>query len=220
MAVIENVTFLYVKIKNPGPKYQEPNKKEFAVDCVVSKAEARNWNKKFPKQKAKDFENADFTEKFGIEVPFPDQEEQYVIKVKRDAQYQDGNPIGADVRPRVLQKAITGKLVDVTNKFLVGNGSKGAVQYTEKTNDFGTFAHLKAIRVDDLVVYESANDFSELGDVEESTDELATPAPSTTAPAKAETPTTPAKVEDKPKPQKAKAASKIEAKASDEDGPF
>ena len=51
---------------------------------------------------------------------------------------------------------------------MIGNGSKGVVQYEVNSNDYGTFAKLLAIRVDELVVVEqgdSAGKFNVLGKV-------------------------------------------------------
>ena len=79
--ILNNVTFAYVKIAAPVNKYQSSDT-EFTVDCIVSKAEAKAWNKNFPKQKAKEVDNAEFTEKFKMDLPFPEQDEQYVIKLK------------------------------------------------------------------------------------------------------------------------------------------
>ncbi|MNR54526.1 hypothetical protein D3C85_1747270 [compost metagenome] len=60
-------------------------------------------------------------------------------------------------------------MVDITKDKLVSNGSKGVVSYDEVTNDFGTFAKLKAVRVDHLIEYKKAGgaaNYDELGEVE------------------------------------------------------
>lgn len=170
--VLKNVVFAYTKIQQPDFKYGSQVEKEFSVDCIVDKATAKAWNKEFPKQKAKVVENDDFEGIFKFPAPYPDQDEQYVIKLKKPAQYKkDGelHPVPDKYRPRVLMS--NGKtLDDVTKDILVGNGSTGAVSYElTAPNDFGVFARLKAIRVDKLIEYKKESkggvDYSELGEV-------------------------------------------------------
>lgn len=171
MGTLNNVVFGYVKIQQADFKYGSNTDKEFSVDCTVSKADAKAWNKAFPKQKAKEIDNDDYEKIFKIKPPFVDQDEQFVIKLKKPAQYKkDGetHPIPDQYRPRVFEVGSDGKLVDITKDKLVSNGSKGAVSYEENTNDFGTFARLKAIRVDDLIEYKQASkgaSYDELGEV-------------------------------------------------------
>ena len=171
MGTLNNVVFGYVKIQQADFKYGSNTEKEYTVDCTVSKADAKAWNKAFPKQKAKEIDNEDYKTIFKIDPPFSDQDEQFVIKLKKPAQYKkDGetHPVPDQYRPRVFEKGADGKLVDITKDKLVSNGSKGVASYEENTNDFGTFARLKAIRVDDLIEYKKAgggSNFDELGEV-------------------------------------------------------
>lgn len=165
MAIIDNVTFFYTKIQQPGKKYQSEDT-EYSVDCCVSKAQAKAWNKQFPKQKAKEFYNEEFLEKFKVEeVPFPDQDEQFVIKLKKAA-VRDGKETPEKYRPKVLVPSSAGN-IDITHTKLVGNGSTGKASYVENSNDFGTFAQLSAILVEKLVEYNSPNSGagSEFGDI-------------------------------------------------------
>lgn len=163
-----NCVFGYVKLQQPDFKFGSTTEKEFTVDCIVEKATAKAWNKQYPKQKAKEMDREDFEKAFKIDAPY-DGDEIYVIKLKKPAQYKSGDPIPDAMRPRVFAKGDTDKLVDITKDKLVANGSKGVVSYDEVTNDFGTFAKLKAIRVDQLIEYKQKggnSDFSELGEVE------------------------------------------------------
>ena len=60
------------------------------------------------------------------------------------------------------------ELEDVTFTTLVGNGSKGVVQFDVNTNSFGTFAQLSAIKVENLVKVEGGDTtakFDKLGKV-------------------------------------------------------
>lgn len=171
MGTINNVVFGYAKIQQADFKYGSDVDKEYSVDCTVGKADAKAWNKQFPKQKAKEIDNEDYKKIFKIDPPFADQDEQFVIKLKKPAQYtKDGvtYPIPDQYRPRVFEKGEDGKLVDITKDKLVSNGSRGVASYEENTNTYGTFAKLKAIRVDDLIEYKKASsgaNYDELGEV-------------------------------------------------------
>lgn len=168
MPTINNVIFTYVKIQQADFKYGSNTDKEYSVDCVVDKATAKAWNKEFQKQRAKEVDRADFERIYKIAPP-TDADEFYVIKLKKAAQYKDGTPIPDATRPRVFVPGSSGKLQDVTKDILVANGSTGMVSYDVRENDFGRFASLKAIRVDNLIEYKkagSATSYDELGEVE------------------------------------------------------
>ena len=169
MPVMNNATILYCKVQQPTLCFESVDRKEYTVDVCVTKEQAKAWSKKYPKQKHKEFDNADFTKIFKIDPPHPEQDEQFVIKFKKKADYiKDGvlTQIPDVYKPRVFVKGSDGKLEDITATKLVSNGSKGVVQFDETTNKFGTFAQLKAIRVDHLIEYKSAGaDYDELGEV-------------------------------------------------------
>lgn len=173
---------LFNALKNPKLKYESQTRREFTIDLIVSKKDAIAWNKRFKKQQAEIIDNQDFVTKYEMDVPFPDQEEQYKIKVKRPADYEEKDPATAQktgrilpipdkYRPRVLQlvNPETRKCVDITFKeFGVGRGSKVTVQFEERDNGaFGTTARLTNVRVNELIKYESGNSFDELGEVDE-----------------------------------------------------
>jgi hypothetical protein len=150
--IIDNVVFAYVKIQSPVNKYQSTDS-EFTVDCVVSKAQAKEWNKAFPKQKAKVVENDEFTDKFKMDLPFPDQDEQYVLKLKKP-HIKNGKELDQRYRPRVFLST-DGEPKDITFDTLPANGSKGKAAYTVRSNDFGTFSQLDSILIEDLIEYKS-----------------------------------------------------------------
>lgn len=152
METINNACFLYTNIQQPKNKYQS-EEKEWSVQVVVSKEEAKAWNKKFPKQKAKQFDNDEFTEKFDIDPPFKNQEEQFTIKLARGTTYKDGNPIPDKYAPKVYLKVGNGKVQDITKTKLVANGSTGKAAYDVVENSFGTFAKLNSICVEHLIEY-------------------------------------------------------------------
>jgi hypothetical protein len=173
MATISGV-LAYVKLQQPDFKYGSTTEKEFSVNLVVTKAEAKAWNKEFPKQKAREVERSDFEKAYKIAPP-TDDDEFFVLSIKKPAQYKDGNPIPDAMRPRAFVKGDEGKLQDITKDVLIANGSIGTVSYDVRDNEFGHFSSLKAIRVDKLIEYKKKgadNDFSELGEVESLADDF------------------------------------------------
>ena len=170
---ISNVTFFWTKIQKPSLKFQSQVEKEFVVDVLVDKATAKAWNKEFIKQKAKEIDNDEFNEKFGAEHAIEGQDEQFIIRLKKGATYKDKETgaikdIPEQYRPRVFLADENNELEDVTFTTLVGNGSKGVVQFDVNTNSFGTFAQLSAIKVENLVKVEGGDTtakFNKLGKV-------------------------------------------------------
>lgn len=174
MATVTGI-LAYVKLQQPDFKYGSTTEKEFAVNLIVDKPTAKAWNKEFPKQKAKEVDRADFEKAYKLTPP-TDDDEFFVLSIRKPAQYKDGNPIPDAMRPRAFIKGENGKLQDITKDVLIANGSVGTVSYDVKDNDFGHFSSLKAVRVDKLIEYKkkggAANDFSELGDVESLADDF------------------------------------------------
>lgn len=150
-----SAVFAYAKIQEPAFKYQSTTEKEFSIDLIVDKATAKAFGKQFPKQKGKTVDNDDFEEIYKMPPPFPDQDEQYVLKLKRPAQYKDGKPLPESYWPKVMQKK-NGKAVQLPREVLVGNGSTGKVSYDVNENDYGTFAKLKNVLVEDLKEYKKS----------------------------------------------------------------
>ena len=170
---ISNVTFFWTKIQKPSLKYQSQTEKEFVVDVLVDKATAKAFGKEFPKQKAKEVDNDEFNEKYGAEYAIENQDEQFIIRLKKGATYKDKETgaikdIPEQYRPRVFLADENDELEDVTFTTLVGNGSKGVVQFDVNTNSYGTFAQLSAIKVDTLVSVDGGDTtakFNKLGKV-------------------------------------------------------
>jgi len=143
-------TLLYVCIQQPTKKY-ESDETEWKVSLVVDKKTAKEWNKRFSKQKAKEIDNAEFESIYKILPPFSEQDEQYVLKISQNTHTADGK---AMYQPRVYEDIGGNNVVEITNTKLVGNGSKGSVCYTVVENKFGTFAKLNALLVTDLIEYQ------------------------------------------------------------------
>lgn len=154
MAVVSDVTFIYTKLQSPVLAYNKVDT-EWSVDVVMAKKDAKAIKKDFPKTSLKEYDNADFVEKFGFEVPFPAQDEQFVLKFKK-SHIKNGKETPEKYRPRVIQQMEDGSKVDVTFTKLVGNNSKGDLSYRIKeTDSYGNFVELQAILVKELVEYQS-----------------------------------------------------------------
>jgi hypothetical protein len=142
-------TFVYANIQEPKQKYQS-DEQEYSIGVVVDKATAKQWNKTYQKQKAKAVDTSDFEAHYKIEPVFPDEDEQFIINLKKATKYKDGKDAP---KPQVLLK--TGNKA-VNLEALVANGSKGRVSFTEVDNDYGRFAKLKAVLVEELIEYKRA----------------------------------------------------------------
>lgn len=144
-------TLVFVTVQTPQTKYQSTDK-EFKVGIVVDEDTADAWNERFPKQTAKVVKTSDFKDTYKIDPVFPDEKKQYVITVKKPANYKDGSPLPAQYLPKVLVQ--DGKAaIDVTQTVLPANGSKGKVSFEENSNDFGTFSRLRNVLVTEMLEY-------------------------------------------------------------------
>lgn len=150
-----SAVFAYAKIQEPAFKYQSTTEKEFSIDLVVDKATAKEFGKMFPKQRGKTVDTEDFEDIYKFPPPYPEQDTQYILKLKRPAQYKDGKPLPESYWPKVMQKK-NGKAVQLPREVLVGNGSTGKVSYDVNENDYGTFAKLKNVLVEDLKEYKKS----------------------------------------------------------------
>lgn len=140
-------TFAFMKLAEPSTKYQSKDL-EYSVDVIVSKAVAKAWNKQFPKQKAKEYEAAEFEQKFKTPIPakLEGEDEIFVIKLKKAAT-KDGVAFDEKFRPKLLLDTVDEGRVDITVSRLAANGTRGKASYRITSNDFGTFAQLNNILV-------------------------------------------------------------------------
>lgn len=152
--ILEDVTLAFVKVAESDNKYQSEDR-EYSVNVVVSKAIAKAFKKKFPKQSVKEYDNKEFEEKFKISAPFPDEDEQWVLKLSK-THIKDGEAQPEKYRPRAYLSQDNGDLIDITTSRLIANGSKGDVAYRVSENSFGTFAHLEGIRITEFIEYKKA----------------------------------------------------------------
>lgn len=173
---LRDVTLAYVRVKSPEKKYQSEDL-IYTLDCIVDKKTAKAFKKQFSKNTPKDVDTADFEAKYKIAPPFPDEDEQWVIKLTAKAQITkafgdlkagDLVPYAWDSRPKIFELA-KGGVKDITNAAdkQVGNGSKGHVGFSVMTNDFGTFPMLTSALITELVAYtaKEGGTTSEWGDI-------------------------------------------------------
>lgn len=149
----------YAKVLVPVKKYGKEDEYELSIDVFVSEDDADLWDAKFKKQNAKTVKTSEFEAIYKIPAPFPDQKKQYVVKLKRDTTYKDGNPVPKEYWPKVLMK-VNGKRRDISeslleNKLGVGNGSACRISFEVSENDYGVFARLKNVLIDNLIEYKS-----------------------------------------------------------------
>ena len=144
-------TLVFVSIQTPQTKYQSTDK-EYKAGVVVDEDTADAWNEMFPKQSAKVVKTSDFKEIYKIDAPFPNEKKQYVINLKKPAQYKDGTPLPKQCQPKVLL-ADGKQAIDVTDTMLPANGSVGKISFETNSNDFGTFARLRNVLVTKMIEY-------------------------------------------------------------------
>lgn len=153
IAFVEGVA-CFAKIAQPAKKYQS-EELEFSIDVVVPKAVAKEWNKTFKKQPAKVVDTSDFEGIYKIEPVFADEDEQYIIKLKKPASYKDGTKLDKKYWPKILVQN-GDEAEPIADGILVANGSKVKVSYEITSNDFGTFGRLKNVLVTDLIEYSAS----------------------------------------------------------------
>jgi hypothetical protein len=162
IAFVEGIA-CFAKIAQPAKKYQS-EELEFSIDVVVPKTIAKEWNKTFKKQPAKVVDTSDFEGIYKIEPPFSEEDEQYIIKLKKPASYKDGTKLDKKYWPKILVQN-GDEAEPIAEGILVANGSKVKVSYEITSNDFGTFGRLKNVLVTDLIEYSASgsNAGSEFG---------------------------------------------------------
>lgn len=172
---IEGAVFAYCKLQSGDFKYKSNTEKEYSVDIVVDKATAKAFKKAFPKNSVREVETKEFEDKYKFAPPYPKEEDQYIVKLKSNAQLSGDAPDAGlskgdlvpyewSTRPKVFVP-ISGGVKDVTLTTLVGNGSKGDAAFKININDYGNFPQLTGILVEDLVEYEQNGSASAFGAV-------------------------------------------------------
>lgn len=166
ISVIPGV-FHYCMVKNPGLAMDKKTR-QWQVQVEITEDMADKIEEEYPDMRGsiKSYKSEKFEEIFKVAPSLePDAKKHFVISVKQACTI-NGKKFGYPVR--VLMKGENGKLQDVTQKYEVGNGSKGVVQVRElESSKWNTTTlKLQAIRVDDLVEYSSGSSLDELGEVD------------------------------------------------------
>lgn len=140
-------TLVYAKLAEASPKYQSKDT-EYTVSVIVSEDVADEWDSKFKKQPAKKIKAAEFEAKYKTPLPEELRGEKNVfeIKLKKDAT-KDGEPFYPEHRPKVFLDDSEGNRTDITESRLIANGTYGKVSYRVSSNDFGTFAKLNNVLI-------------------------------------------------------------------------
>ena len=172
---ISNVKFAYVKLQRGTKKYKS-EELEYSVDVVVDKATAKEMKKAFQKNKVKEVETSDFENKYKFAAPYPDQEEQYVLRFKTNVCTNDGKekPYEWSSRPKVYIPD-GNKVKDVTMDVRVANGSSGDIAFNITNGQYGIIHHLSGILIKDMIELENRQPtpFGEVSDVNEEYEEYA-----------------------------------------------
>jgi len=132
-------TLAYAKIAQADTKYQSKDT-EYSIQVIVDEDAADAWDEQFKKQPAKKIKATEFEGKYKFPCPIKGAKNVFAITLKRDAT-KDGEPFYPENRPKVFLDTEEGRL-DITESRLIANGSVGKVSYRINENDFGRFAKL------------------------------------------------------------------------------
>lgn len=172
MAVIKNVYCSWIKIATPADNFNKDGK-EWVCDFVLSEKQVKEFKKKYPSKKGsiKEIPTDEFERKFKFAPPYPEQDEQNILKLKQSTTKANGQP---NKQPKVYLNTGAVKdgkpvLEDITqDSQKVGNGSLVSVSVTEYTPKGGPTAgkmtcYLSGIRVDELVEYAQEDELGVVG---------------------------------------------------------
>lgn len=178
----DNVMFLYTSIQTPVTnKFADvgsAKEREFKTTVVMSPADAKAFNKRYPKNNPKPIPNDEFREQYKIDVPFPESLIQYVTTLKLNHTKSDGSEWGENMRPKAFLQTADNNVYDITHKYLIGNGSRGKVNIVAWDSDKNPgifYPKLNSIVVTRLVKYErpaGSGVFAERAEVEELPDDI------------------------------------------------
>jgi hypothetical protein len=203
-------TLAYVSLMTPVQCWEETKGKEWKVTIIVDKKTAKAWNKIYKKQQAKEIDNEIFADQFKIDPPYPEQDEQYAITLRKNTMLGNGQPVPDKYKPCLWEK-VGRNAIDVTNRKEVSNGSKGQVTVDNWVDKKGNaFAKLGNVLVTELIEYvrENKNPLAAFGvELEVSDDDSSNTKQAT------------AQVVSKPT-QKASAPKKVQEQDFDDDIPF
>ena len=158
---ISDVYFSYTCIANPKFKYESTTEKEYSVNIILSKEQAKAFkaitvNGLKINKTVKEISTEDFEKSQKFPPPYPDQDSQYIVTLTQNLKTTKGDPLPDYLRPisyKQLDNGATENITDVE----IGNGSFGDVSYTQYPGKKGITVKLSAILVKELVPYVKAN---------------------------------------------------------------
>ena len=152
--VLNNVTFVFVKMAEPSPNYNKDGT-EYTTSVIVDEDTADDLCDKFQKLSVKKIKTVDFKDKYKIDAPYPDQKNQFVLTFKQPA--EKNGVVNTKFRPKVMLLQEDGTSLDITTAKLVANGSKGKLAYKATEGKNGAHPYLHSILVEHFVEYVPAS---------------------------------------------------------------
>lgn len=157
---IEDATLLYVQLQEGELAFGSETDRDFTVQVAVTEDTAKNWKTTFPKNGYREVPNDTFAKAYKTDPPYPEEENQHVVKLKSRATYREDEPerniqsgdlvpYDSQSRPK-LYEVKDGKPVDITETTQPANGSKGVVAFRSVNNKFGSFPVLSGVLVTEL----------------------------------------------------------------------
>lgn len=171
---IEDGTLLYTQLQEGELAFGSETDRNLSVQVAVTEETAKNWKATFPKNGYREVPNDQFEKAYKTEPPYPEEDNQHVLKLKSRGTYQQDDPErdiqAGDVvpydtlsRPK-LYEVVDGKPQDITKTVQPANGSRGVVAFRATTNKFGTFPVLSGVLATELIEAEQqANLASDFG---------------------------------------------------------
>lgn len=158
---ISDVYFSYTCIANPKFKYESTTEKEYSVNIILSKEQAKAFkaitvNGLKINKTVKEIDTEDFEKSQKFPPPYPDQDSQYIVTFTQNVKTSKGDPLPEYLRPVTYKSLDNGATENITD-VEVGNGSFGDISYTQYPGKKGITVKLSAILVKDLVPYVKAN---------------------------------------------------------------
>lgn len=143
----------YTNIQEPSTKF-ESTEKEWKVSVAVDGATNKRIQKEIS-SKPKMVPNDEFYDRYKSEVPYPESPIQYVYNIKRSVIKSNGEPTEEKNYPKVLLEDKSGALYDITDRYKVGNGSEGEVNFYISDTRYGRYPGLTSVKVTKLVEFKN-----------------------------------------------------------------
>ena len=89
---IEDGTLLYVNMQEGELAFGSETDRQLTVQVAVTEDTARNWKATFPKNGYREVPNDQFQKAYKTDPPYPEEENQHVLKLKSRGTYQQDDP--------------------------------------------------------------------------------------------------------------------------------